>query len=97
MLQNSSYIKKRPRCYSFAHITMTTHNNIYYSDRYNDDEYEYRHVIVPKEMVKKFPKDRMMSEDEWRSLGIQQSQGWVHYMIHKPEPHILMFKRAVTK
>ena len=76
---------------------MTTHKNIYYSDRYQDDENEYRHVIVPKEMVKKFPKDRMMTEEEWRALGIQQSQGWVHYMQHKPEPHILMFKRPVTK
>ncbi|VDN07208.1 unnamed protein product, partial [Onchocerca ochengi] len=33
------------------------------------------------------PKDRLMSEKEWRSLGIQQSQGWVHYMIHTPERH----------
>ena len=35
-------------------------------------------------MVKQFPKDRFLSEDEWRGLGIQQSQGWVHYMCHKP-------------
>ncbi|XP_004206649.1 cyclin-dependent kinases regulatory subunit isoform X1 [Hydra vulgaris] len=72
---------------------MTTHNNIYYSDRYADDENEYRHVIIPKELAKKIPKDRYLTEEEWRSLGIQQSQGWIHYMHHKPEPHILMFKR----
>ena len=30
---------------------------------------------------------------EWRSLGVQQSRGWVHYELHKPEPHILLFRR----
>ena len=44
----------------------------------------FRHVIVPKDFTKKFPNDRLLSEEEWRALGIQQSQGWVHYMIHKP-------------
>ncbi|KAG0262844.1 transcription factor [Actinomortierella ambigua] len=34
-----------------------------------------------------------MSEEEWRSLGVKQSQGWEHYMIHEPEPHVLLFKR----
>ena len=28
-------------------------------------------------------------------LGVQQSQGWVHYMIHEPEPHVLLFRRAI--
>jgi len=76
---------------------MTTYKNVYYSERYSDDESEYRHVIVTKELSKKFPKDRLMTEEEWRRYGIQQSQGWVHYMLHKPEPHILMFKRTLSK
>lgn len=25
-----------------------------------------------------------MSESEWRGIGVQQSQGWVHYMTHQP-------------
>jgi len=25
-----------------------------------------------------------MTETEWRNLGVQQSPGWVHYMIHVP-------------
>lgn len=25
-----------------------------------------------------------MSENEWRSIGVQQSLGWEHYMIHTP-------------
>ena len=73
---------------------MTTYKNIYYSDRYADEEHEYRHVILPKDLAKKIPKNRFLTEVEWRGLGVQQSQGWVHYMAHKPEPHILMFKRA---
>ncbi len=37
-----------------------------------------------------------MTEAEWRGLGVQQSQGWIHYMIHEPEPHILLFRRVIT-
>merc|ERR1712107_326166 len=59
-----------------------------------DDENEYRHVILPKELGKLVPRARLMSEDEWRMIGVQQSVGWRHYMIHRPEPHILLFKRA---
>ena len=36
-------------------------------------------------------KTHLMSEEEWRRLGVQQSLGWVHYMIHEPEPHVLLF------
>lgn len=36
-----------------------------------------------------------MSETEWRSLGVQQSHGWIHYLIHDPEPHILLFRRPI--
>ena len=71
--------------------------NIYYSDKYFDDQYEYRHVMLPKEIAKLVPRGRLMSEKEWRGIGVQQSPGWVHYMIHKPEPHILLFRRAVTR
>ncbi|GAA5963466.1 hypothetical protein JCM3765_006246 [Sporobolomyces pararoseus] len=66
---------------------------IYYSPRYSDDEFEYRHVIVPKALVKWLPTDRLAEEDEWRGLGIRQSPGWEHYLKHAPEPHILLFKR----
>ncbi|KFM73739.1 Cyclin-dependent kinases regulatory subunit 1, partial [Stegodyphus mimosarum] len=69
--------------------------NIYYSDKYYDDKFEYRHVIVPKEIAKLIPKTHLMTENEWRSLGVQQSQGWIHYMIHDPEPHILLFRRPL--
>lgn len=44
----------------------------------------YRHVVLPKELEKKVPKTHLMSENEWRELGVQQSKGWVHYMTHDP-------------
>jgi len=43
------------------------------------------------------PRDRLLTETEWKSLGIQQSKGWYHYSIHQPEPHILLFKRELKK
>ncbi|XP_064540787.1 cyclin-dependent kinases regulatory subunit-like [Drosophila montana] len=71
--------------------------DIYYSDKYYDEKCEYRHVVLPKELVKLVPKSHLMTESEWRSIGLQQSRGWIHYMIHKPEPHILLFRRRKTK
>ncbi len=52
-----------------------------------------RHVILPKELAKYVPHNRLLSEAEWRAIGVQQSPGWIHYMIHNPEPHILLFRR----
>jgi cyclin-dependent kinase regulatory subunit CKS1 len=66
--------------------------SIHYSDRYSDDEYEYRHVILPKPLFKMIPKSyfnpddpgvlRLLSEAEWRGIGITQSLGWEHYEVH---------------
>lgn len=69
--------------------------HILYSDKYYDDKYEYRHVQVPSELVKFVPKNKLMTEEEWRGLGVQQSHGWIHYMIHEPEPHVLLFRRPI--
>jgi len=68
---------------------------IEYSDKYSDKLYEYRHVILPKHIFRKMPRDRLLTETEWRDLGVQQSRGWIHYDIHKPEPHILLFRRPI--
>jgi cyclin-dependent kinase regulatory subunit CKS1 len=84
-------------------------DKIHYSDRYADDEHEYRHVILPKPLYKLIPKQcfvldekgkstgilRLLSEDEWRGIGIKQSMGWVHYEVHVPEPHVLLFRRRL--
>jgi cyclin-dependent kinase regulatory subunit CKS1 len=68
-------------------------SSIIYSKRYSDDLFEYRHVILPKPLSKWVPQCRLMAEEEWRALGVTQSPGWVHYMVHLPEPHILLFRR----
>lgn len=68
-------------------------DEIFYSERYFDSKYEYRHVILPIETARNVPKCHLMTETEWRNLGVQQSPGWIHYMIHTPEPHVLLFKR----
>ncbi|KAH7889515.1 cyclin-dependent kinase regulatory subunit, partial [Phlebopus sp. FC_14] len=77
-------------------------SRIHYSDRYSDDHYEYRHVILPKPLLKLIPKElfdekegtlRLLTEAEWRGIGITQSLGWQHYEVHAPEPHVLLFRR----
>ncbi|KAL7744281.1 hypothetical protein ACLKA6_001680 [Drosophila palustris] len=68
-------------------------DQIQYSEKYFDDKFEYRHVILPADLAKHVPKSHLMTETEWRNLGIQQSPGWVHYMMHAPEPHVILFRR----
>ena len=46
--------------------------------------------MLPKEIAKLVPKTHLMSESEWRSIGVQQSQGWIHYMKHDPGKHSLI-------
>lgn len=74
-----------------------------YSDKYFDDNYEYRHVILTKQMAhdakslmtSKGP-NSLLTEPEWRSIGVQQSRGWQHYMQHRPEQHVLLFRRLLN-
>lgn len=49
--------------------------------RYSDNQYEYRHVLLPKQMLKLIPDQfldeskktmKLLWEDEWRSMGITQ-------------------------
>ena len=58
-----------------------------------------RHVLLPKEIAKLVPKKHLMSEAEWRSLGVQQSQGWEHYMKHEPGKYnyLLIFSKRKKK
>ena len=50
----------------------------------NNSGTSHRHVILPKEIASNVPHGRLMNEAEWRKIGVQQSRGWVHYMVHKP-------------
>ena len=37
-------------------------DEVEYSDKYTDDYYEYRHVILPKEIYRKMPRNRLLNE-----------------------------------
>jgi len=79
-----------------AHVIAAYKDKIRYSDKYQDSENIYRHVILPRELKKYLPAhDKLLSESEWRALGIQQSLGWTHYMTHRPERNVLCFKRPL--
>lgn len=67
-----------------------------YSERYQDDQYEYRHVIVPPDKRPYIPR-KLMTEAEWRDFGLQMSKGWTHYARHPPEPYVLLFRRDINK
>jgi hypothetical protein len=52
----------------------------------------HSHVILPKPLLKLIPKTyfdpeepgvlRILSDAEWRGIGITQSLGWEHYEVH---------------
>jgi cyclin-dependent kinase regulatory subunit CKS1 len=79
---------------------------IHYSDKYSDDEHEYRHVILPKPLFKLIPKQyfnsddsgtlRLLSEEEWRGIGITQSLGWVHYEVHGIFRYVLAHRCQIS-
>ena len=68
---SSSLFQSLPSCLNMSK------KDIYYSDKYTDDKFEYRHVMLPKDLAKLVPKTHLMSEAEWRNLGVQQSLGKV--------------------
>lgn len=69
---------------------------IEYSEKYYDDVYEYKHIILNKETFEKMPRTKgFLKEEDVYRLGIVQTKGWVHYSRFKPEPHILLFRRPI--
>ncbi|KFM78105.1 Cyclin-dependent kinases regulatory subunit 1, partial [Stegodyphus mimosarum] len=76
---------------------MSSEGNIFYSEKYSDDKYEYRHVMLPPDITELVPRNHLMTETEWRNIGVQQSLNWIHYMVHTPEPHVLLFRKSKTK
>ena len=92
-VRGSSLVSVSASAYLFLRILNMS--NIEYSEKYFDDEFEYRQVILPREWGGIVKEKGLLSEDEWRKLGISQSKGWNHYGIHLPEPHILLFRRPL--
>jgi cyclin-dependent kinase regulatory subunit CKS1 len=68
---------------------------IEYSEKYCDGVYEYRQVILPEKPASHQHSNVLLREEEWRAMGVMQSRGWVHYAFHRPEPHILLFRRPI--
>jgi len=92
------------------------HEGIYYSVKYYDGKYEYRHCELKheellyaitqfcKDQTTKVPEQFMplaqanlsgttLTESQWRSFGIQMSMGWQHYIMYRPNPTVLCFRR----
>ena len=72
-------------CFTFPqfkakHISLKHYNGLIIIK----DCFFHRHVILPPDIAKLVPKTHLMTETEWRNLGVQQSPGWVHYMVHAP-------------
>jgi Cyclin-dependent kinase regulatory subunit len=53
-----------------------------YTQKFSDSEYEYRQVVLPI-MTTKLNTGKLLSEQEWRALGIVQSRGWEHYAYYE--------------
>lgn len=58
------------------------------SERYYDDVYEYRHVVLPPEIAKRVPKGRLMSEVSQFSWAPQDPGSLAP---HRPSHHPLSF------
>jgi len=85
-------------------------DEIRYSDIMDDGVFEYRDVTIPKRALKYLPSvpmtadvihivpiGRKLTEREWRSLGINMSDGWQNYMVHNPQRSVLLFRRPHRK
>lgn len=70
-------------------------SQIDYSQPHQLGEFEYIEVVLPMNLSRWLPQDRLLVQKEWVEVGVHLSPGWEHYMIYKPEPHVLLFKREL--
>lgn len=71
-----------------------------YSRKCADETYEYRHVTLAQSAFEKAWRltccgKQLLSEAQWRNVGVQQGRGWEHYEIYAREPQILLFRRLL--
>lgn len=70
-----------------------------YSEKYTDDTYAYRIVSLGKEAYYKLTKlygygiDKLLTEDEWRNIGVQQAPGWDH-IYSTDRGSVMIFRRV---
>ena len=55
-------------------------DEIEYSDKYYDDWYEYRHVILPKEVYRRLPRGRLLTE----SVSVQSLRNGAQWEFNSP-------------
>lgn len=56
----------------------------------------HRHITIPLAVAKLIPEETpLLTEHEWRSLGIRQSRGWIHYGYFPPHRSVLLFRRPL--
>lgn len=77
--------------------------SITYSPRYTDDNnvYEYRWVKVPREVLIQFLSNHrrgaLLSEAEWRALGLRMSRGWEHIDFFGSDQLTWVFRRRLDR
>ena len=67
------------------------------SNKYRDDCYEYRHIILTKSQFKRIRyMPGLIPEEIWRNeFGVQVTKGWKNYARYPGEPHILLLRRPL--
>ncbi|MEN2496050.1 MAG: Cks1bp, variant 2 [Marteilia pararefringens] len=52
-----------------------------------------KHVVLSSDISKRLPRNNLMTETEWRNIGVQQSIGWKNYMKYSPENYVVLFRK----
>ena len=60
----------------------------------NYQKEEERFVQIPEDLSRVVSRTNLMSEEEWRNLGIQGSPGWYHHRM-TGNPKMLRFRRRI--
>lgn len=70
-------------------------DEITYSDKYEDDLFEYQNITLPLEIYQKMKKNCLLSQGDLKQLGFRKLTGWEHYYIYKKEPFVLLLRRPL--
>lgn len=68
-------------------------SEIEHSEKYYDDEFEYKHVTLTEEAAKMVRRGHLVQPKDYCKLGLMQTPGWIHYFSIPHEKHVLYFRR----
>lgn len=68
-------------------------SQIRYSDKYTVGEFEYTSVILPKSYLPKVQGRKILSYKQIKDLDVTISPEWENYVVHEPEPHVILLRR----